>query len=142
MWQIWMWLMMMQTVSSFMTGQSLCMTCSGRESVQLLNAHWKPQKISDTIVSFSGLDQYVRAHLKLQEDGSFGILQPSSEEIGGYNLFIVYENDIYLDIRSCVFASDALEAYDKRRELYRLREWYQNLKPGCNIKIDGHFLID
>lgn len=125
------------TSSSFSFNHPLCMTCSREDSTRFLNFHYKPQKLSDSVVSFSGLSQYVNAHLKLQEEDTFGILQVSSQNEGLYNMYVVCDQESDLYIKTCVFTSGTLELEDKHKELCRLDKWYRSCRPQSKLFLNG-----
>lgn len=95
------------------------MYVDNREAVTLLNAYWKPQMVSEKITSLSGIPQYVRGHLCLQEESSFAILQKNDVD---FNLFIVQRTEqMSLNIMTCIWGTQK-EAHSE--SLQKLFMWY------------------
>ena len=93
-----------------------CLSISNRESILVLNTHWKPQTVDNLIVSYCGLSQYVNAHIKLQELHTFGILQESSKGKGKFNMYIVVENE-KLEVLASVFEFEDSDPLNQKKEI-------------------------
>jgi hypothetical protein len=96
-----------------------------KSSVGLLNAHWKPQVVTDILFSYTGIDQYVKAAILLNEDDMFGILQ---NENSCYNLYILRRKSFSKNLLCHIVFSPYS---DENESLSALKLWYEDSFPEC-----------
>lgn len=91
---------------------------------------WTPQRIHDKLWSLHGVEQYTRARVMLEEEATFGLLQPHPR-----TLFLLQNTSGHIYLVGCLWSGPA-----RSEGMHQLQEWFAEhdvaLSPTRLLKSD------